>query len=382
MSCMAQKRMLSRQITETDLFMDMPLSAQALYLHFIMNADDDGFIGNSKTLLRMVGAKDDDFKILIAKDFVLKFDDGISVIRDWHIHNYIKKDRYHQTLYQNEFKQLNVDQNGSYNMEPSWNHSGTKTVPQIIDRLDKNRDSLELDKDNNKGEDLLLFDRFKELNDQEPNSSIKKQIKDWISLLTEAGSTEVGELIMEAMLISHNLGKTDIEFWKVTVGILKNWQSEEILSVEEARKQNEQTNSSQIIPRETLPDWAKEDSSNSNNDTKTIEDGQRLDDFNHKNFEKLIKIYPKVEKLATAYTEVFQMYEIALKEGTTFDDIKQGMIRYKEQIEEDGTSNQYVANIDSWFKNKRWLDKSFKPKPKRSDNAQPDDYYKQFDLGF
>ncbi|TLQ03783.1 hypothetical protein FEZ51_07690 [Pediococcus stilesii] len=111
---------------------------------------------------------------------------------------------------------------------------------------------------NNKDENLLLIDRFKELNSQEPNTSIKKQIKDWISRLTEAGSIEVGKLIGEAMAISHNQGNTNIEFWKVTVGILKIWQSEKVLSVKEARKQNEKTNSSRIIQRETLPDWAKE----------------------------------------------------------------------------------------------------------------------------
>lgn len=111
---MAQRRMLSKQITETDLFMDMPLSAQALYLHLLMNADDDGFIGNAKTIMRMVGGSNDDFKILVAKNFIIVFDDGITVIKDWRIHNYIQKDRYHQTIYKDHLKMLNVDTNGAY----------------------------------------------------------------------------------------------------------------------------------------------------------------------------------------------------------------------------------------------------------------------------
>lgn len=114
---MAQRRMLSKQITETDMFMDMPLSAQALYLHLIMNADDDGFIGNAKTILRMVGGSNDDLKLLIAKQFIITFDDGITVIRDWRIHNYIQKDRYHKTIYGNHLSELSTDSNGSYSKE-------------------------------------------------------------------------------------------------------------------------------------------------------------------------------------------------------------------------------------------------------------------------
>ncbi|MCD5256761.1 phage protein [Pediococcus pentosaceus] len=111
---MAQRRMLSKQITETDIFMDMPLSAQALYLHLIMNADDDGFIGNARTILRMVGASNDDLKLLIAKQFILSFDDGITVVKDWRIHNYIQKDRYHRTMYKEHLEELEVNDNGAY----------------------------------------------------------------------------------------------------------------------------------------------------------------------------------------------------------------------------------------------------------------------------
>ncbi|AVK62446.1 DNA replication protein [Lactobacillus sp. CBA3605] len=111
---MAQRRMLSKQITETDMFMDLPLSSQALYLHLIMNADDDGFLGNAKTILKMVGASNDDFKLLIAKQFIIVFDDGIAVIKDWRIHNYIRKDRYHSTMYVNHKSELTVDESQSY----------------------------------------------------------------------------------------------------------------------------------------------------------------------------------------------------------------------------------------------------------------------------
>lgn len=112
---MAQRRMFSRRITDTDHFLDMPLSAQCLYFHLNMEADDDGFIGNAKTIRRKVGASEDDLKLLIAKQFLLPFEtSSVVVVRDWRIHNYIQKDRYNRTLYQDERQALGLDKNGSY----------------------------------------------------------------------------------------------------------------------------------------------------------------------------------------------------------------------------------------------------------------------------
>ena len=111
---MAQRRMFSKQITDTDAFLDMPATAQNLYFHLNMHADDDGFLGNAKTIKRMVGASDDDLKILTAKQFILVFDDGVSVIRDWHIHNYIQKDRYHPTVYQDDKDKLELSKSKQY----------------------------------------------------------------------------------------------------------------------------------------------------------------------------------------------------------------------------------------------------------------------------
>lgn len=111
---MAQRRMFSKKITDTDLFLDMPLSAQCLYFHLNMEADDDGFIGNAKTIRRKVGASEDDMKVLITKQFILPFDTGVVVIKDWRIHNYIQKDRYHKTVYTDEKALLEVRENGEY----------------------------------------------------------------------------------------------------------------------------------------------------------------------------------------------------------------------------------------------------------------------------
>ncbi|EER74942.1 hypothetical protein HMPREF0877_0883 [Weissella paramesenteroides ATCC 33313] len=112
---MAQRRMFSKKVTDTDIFLDMPLSAQALYFHLNMHADDDGFIGNINTIKRMVGASNDDEKLLIAKQLIIPFEkSGIVVVRDWRIHNYIRKDRYAETIYKNEREQLGLDETGKY----------------------------------------------------------------------------------------------------------------------------------------------------------------------------------------------------------------------------------------------------------------------------
>ncbi|WP_260156380.1 conserved phage C-terminal domain-containing protein [Leuconostoc citreum] len=111
---MAQRRMFSKKVTDTDTFLDMPLSTQALYFHLNMHADDDGFIDNTKTIQRMIGSSDDDRKLLVAKQFIIPFENGLVVIKDWRVHNYIQGDRYHKTQYINEKSQLVVEENNMY----------------------------------------------------------------------------------------------------------------------------------------------------------------------------------------------------------------------------------------------------------------------------
>ena len=106
--------MFSKKVTDTDTFLDMPLSTQALYFHLNMHADDDGFIDNTKTIQRMIGSSDDDRKLLVAKQFLLPFENGLVVIKDWRVHNYIQGDRYHKTQYINEKSQLIVEENNMY----------------------------------------------------------------------------------------------------------------------------------------------------------------------------------------------------------------------------------------------------------------------------
>lgn len=142
---MADKRMFAKTIIDSDAFLDMPSSSQSLYFHLGMRADDEGFINNTKKIQRMVGASDDDLKLLIAKRFVIPFETGIIVIKHWKIHNYIRKDRLKETVYKAERALLSEKENGSYTLCQT-------NVSQLTDecqhRLDKVRlDKVRLDKD-------------------------------------------------------------------------------------------------------------------------------------------------------------------------------------------------------------------------------------------
>lgn len=151
--------MFSKTIIDSDAFLDMPLSAQALYFHLSMRADDDGFINNPKKIQRMVGAADDDLKLLVLKRFVIPFETGVCVIKHWLIHNYIRSDRYKETVYQDEKRMLWVKENKAYTLSaplqespddqsgiplgiPSGNHPVDKRETQVRlgkDRLDQGR---------------------------------------------------------------------------------------------------------------------------------------------------------------------------------------------------------------------------------------------------
>ncbi len=118
---MAEKRMFTQKICDSDAFLDMPLTTQALYFHLNMRADDDGFVNNPKKIQRMIGASEDDLKLLVLKRFILTFDNGVIVIKHWRMHNLLRKDRYHPTQYQEELALLDLKENGSYTEKISEN---------------------------------------------------------------------------------------------------------------------------------------------------------------------------------------------------------------------------------------------------------------------
>ena len=149
---MAERRMFAKTIIDSDMFLDMPLSTQSLYFHLSMRADDDGFINNPKKIQRMIGASDDDLKVLVMKRFILPFDSGVVVIKHWRMHNYIRNDRYKETVYQEEKSQLLLKENGSYTELTTIGIPDGNQV-ETQDRLGKDRDRIELGEDS-VGEDI------------------------------------------------------------------------------------------------------------------------------------------------------------------------------------------------------------------------------------
>lgn len=119
--------MFSPQIVESEEFLSMPISSQALYFHLGMNADDDGFI-QPKLTMRQVGSTDDDLKVLLTKRFLLVFDGGVVVIKHWLIHNLIQKDRYHPTRFLDQKKRLFVKENKAYT---ETTDSVNKMLPEV-----------------------------------------------------------------------------------------------------------------------------------------------------------------------------------------------------------------------------------------------------------
>lgn len=143
--------MFTQKIVDSDAFLDMPLSTQALYFHLNMRADDDGFVNNPKKIQRMIGASDDDLKLLIAKRFLLAFENGVVVIKHWRMHNLLRKDRYNPTQYQEQKERLLLKDNGAYTenveismisepdnqMATTWQPDGNQMATQ--DRIGKDR---------------------------------------------------------------------------------------------------------------------------------------------------------------------------------------------------------------------------------------------------
>lgn len=114
---MAKRRMVSAQITESDAFLDLPLTAQALYLHILLHADDDGFVNNMRTIVRMVGASASDVDALEEKHFLLAFGDGVYCVKHWRINNQLRKDRYQVTQYREHAERLFIKANGAYTFD-------------------------------------------------------------------------------------------------------------------------------------------------------------------------------------------------------------------------------------------------------------------------
>ena len=211
--------MFAKTVIDSDAFLDMPLSTQALYFHLAMRADDDGFVNNPKKVQRMVGCADDDLKLLTAKNFIIPFESGVVVIKHWKIHNYIRNDRYKETVYQEEKAMLNTKENNAYTLGiPNGYQMDTQ------DRLGKV--SIEL------GKDRLELD----CPSDKPKRATKKKYGEygWVKLTDEQytrlcdeyGDDKIAERIQYVdEYVQSNGNKNKYSDWNLVIrrAIRENW---------------------------------------------------------------------------------------------------------------------------------------------------------------
>lgn len=190
---MTNKRMFTMKIVDTDAFLDMPLSTQCLYFHLNMRADDDGFIGNPKRIEKIIGANDDDLKILIAKRFVILFDDGVIVIKHWRMHNTLSRDRYVETSYTDEKKKLLLKDNGSYSLTNGNSIDDTKLIERSNRQTQKRR---KIDEQKTYSDKDIDLDKDLEL-DKELDKDKEKDINDLIVSKDTIRQTDVRQVVIE-----------------------------------------------------------------------------------------------------------------------------------------------------------------------------------------
>ena len=176
---MAERRMFAKTIIDSDAFLEMPLSSQALYFHLSMRADDEGFINNPKKIQRMIGGTEDDLKLLIAKSFIIPFESGIVVVKHWRIHNYIQNDRFKPTVYTDERAMLSVKGNNAYTLDTQCIQNGYKMDTPCI------QDVSEVDTQVSIGKDSIGKDN----NIVSDTSDAIKQIIDHLNKVTGARYT-------------------------------------------------------------------------------------------------------------------------------------------------------------------------------------------------
>ena len=233
---MAQRRMFSKEITTSDLFVDMPASTQLLYFHLGMEADDEGFIGNARMLGRAYGASNDDLKLLQAKGFIIVFESGVTVVKDWNLNNQIRKDRLKPTIYQAEKSLLTLDNTGVYQLDnqmttkpqPNDNQMTTK-CPHRLGKDSIGKDSI--------GEQQLvavagkniIFEKLKDaFGEMSINGTIVGEVED---LLSKHGQELLMHALDETIL---NSGRSI----RYTRSILERWHGQGLKTIEQVKQSN------------------------------------------------------------------------------------------------------------------------------------------------
>lgn len=248
---MANKRMFSIDVTETDSFLEMPLTAQALYFHLGMRGDDDGFVSNPRSIMRVAGCSEGDLAILAEAGYIISFRSGVIAISDWKVNNNLRNDRYKPTTFQSERSMLSETANKRYilNSTPTGNQMDTIGIPSdnqvtpqpnVTQRNPTQRSSSGNDTataavshvDSDLAEIVQHFERVIGIF---PRSALEK--------LQRYRASIPSEVICEAFDEAAESGHRS---WKYANGILKSWQADGVRTLgdvearREARKKPEQ----------------------------------------------------------------------------------------------------------------------------------------------
>lgn len=271
---MATRRMISKEVIMTDDFLDLPPTTKVLYFFLNLEADDDGFVGNPKTVMRLTGATKEDMKLLIEGKYVLLFNTGVVVITDWAEHNSIRKDRKKDTRFTKEMQQIALVEGGKYqwlsDVQPNDNQTVTIDIPNgCIGEDRRGKDSIgeerlvEVDKEQSATPPILnqdfvnLYKSF-EAETGKPLSPIQQQE---LQYMIEDFSPK---LILEALKEAVSYGKANLAYIKT---ILNRWKSDNLSTVElvrnskAAREAKKKQNNSKPEPQtreEWLANWSEE----------------------------------------------------------------------------------------------------------------------------
>ena len=245
---MANKRMFSIDVTETDAFLEMPLTAQALYFHLGMRGDDDGFVSNPRSIMRVAGCSESDLTMLAEAGYIISFRSGDIVISDWKVNNNLRNDRYKPTTFQDERSMLSETANKRYILSngnqvdttgiPSDNQMTTQ--PNVTQRNQAQRSSsgngTTTAADSRTDSDLAeIVQHFQEVIGTFPRSALDK-LQRWRGIYSV-------EIIRAAI---DEAAENNVRKWRYVDGVLKGWQADGVRTLgdvearREARKKPEQ----------------------------------------------------------------------------------------------------------------------------------------------
>lgn len=197
---MATKRMFSSKIVDSDAFLDMPQTSQLLYFHLAMRTDDDGFVGNPKKIMRMIGSAENDLSVLFSKKFIIGFDSGIIVIKHHRINNNWDSYNCKRTQYLDEFKQLYIKENGSYTLEKIHSldvQSEFSLKTDCFQSLEENRREENRREENNTMS--VITDAFNQFWNSYPKKELKKKTEEiWKRKKLDNKLTEILDFIEKA----------------------------------------------------------------------------------------------------------------------------------------------------------------------------------------